>query len=79
MFGRKVNASENIDLVSLERSEAERSEAERSGGLTKSAGSKLRVSSPLAGLLAGCCTRGFRGRTRNRQTRPISRSQWQDR
>ena len=46
MFGRKVNASENIDLVSLERSEAERSEAERSGGLTKSAGSKLRVSVP---------------------------------
>ena len=46
MFRREVNAAEKIDLVRLERSEAERSEAERSGGLTKSAGSRVRVSVP---------------------------------
>ncbi len=46
MFRRGLNAAEKIDLVRLERSEAERSEAERSGGLTKSAGSQVRVSAP---------------------------------
>ena len=46
MFRREVNSAEQIDLVSLERSEAERSEAARSGGLTKSAGSHVQVIVP---------------------------------
>jgi transposase len=44
LLQREVNASDKIDLVRPERSEAERSEAERSGGLTKSAASQIRVS-----------------------------------
>jgi transposase len=46
MIRSEVNAAEKIDLVRLERSEAERSEAERSGGLTKSADGRIRVSAP---------------------------------
>ena len=40
---REVNASDRIELVRPERSEAERSDAERSGGLTNSAGRQDRV------------------------------------
>jgi transposase len=54
-----VNASERIDFVSQERSEAERSEAERSGGLTKSAEKQLRVSVPDPEVSAASGRRRF--------------------
>ena len=59
MFRRVVDAAEEIDLARLERSEAERSEAERSGGLTKSAGRQVRVSSPNPEVSAASGRRRF--------------------
>lgn len=46
MVGSKVNAVESIGFVEQERREAERSEAERSGGSTKPAVGRIRLSGP---------------------------------
>lgn len=46
MFEREVNPAEEIDLVGLERCEAERSDAAGIEGLSKSAGSHVRVIVP---------------------------------
>jgi len=59
LFRREVNTAEKIDLVRLEGSEAERSEAERSGGLTKSAGERVRVSIPDPEVSAASGRRRF--------------------
>lgn len=59
MFRREKIASEGIDFVRQECSEAERSEAERSGGLTKSADRQLRVSVPDSEVSAARGRRRF--------------------
>jgi transposase len=59
LFRREVKTAEQIDFVSQEQSEAERSEAERSGGLTKSAEKRLRVSVPDPEVSAASGRRRF--------------------